>query len=484
MNWRETLNRMGLWLALAVGAPAAVAGDWFERFKQEATDEALHRFLYAMPKGGDLHLHLTGSAFPEWLHEIALAEAAQGVAYYVKTRIDNCAVDVSQADAYLMLHRTLDQRRYEALSECERGEYQALGALDAEARAAWMNSVRLEAPHEGRDEFFERHWQRLGDLLRSPHVVAEMLYRNMRAFADEGVAYIEPQVPVFGFLDRAGAPLAPEGVLAVYRQRMAQADAQATGVTVRMQLSALRFHPQAEQTLRRIYRLASEHADVVAVNLVGREDHDRGHPLRFLDTFRDLRRTHPGVRLSIHAGESARPDSHVRDTLLLGADRIGHGLNLIQDAQTLLDLRHGPHLVEINLISNLLLGYVDGFDAHPFPEYLRIGVPVALSTDDRGMWDSTLTDEFFVAVREYNLTWAELRALGRNSLAFSFLDEATKSRLLADYERRMDRFAADFKRRGTASLDQVQPLRRGFVCRHYGLCEGEDSKEGTPHGNG
>lgn len=478
------VNRLALLLALACGVPAAVAGDWFERFKAEATHGELHRFLYAMPKGGDLHLHLTGSALSEWLHEIALAEAAQGVAYYVKTRIDNCAVDAGQADAHLLLHRIVDKHRFEALSECERGEYQALSALDAEQRAAWMNSVRLDAPHEGRDEFFERHWQRLGDLLRNPHVVAEILYRNMRAFADEGVAYIEPQVPVFGFLDRAGAPLAPEAVLAIYRQRMKQADAQATGVVVRMQLSALRFHPQAEQVVRRIYQLAAEHADIVAVNLVGREDHDRGHPLRFLDTFRDLRRTYPGVRLSIHAGESARPDSHVRDTLLLGATRIGHGLNLIQDAQTLLGLRHGPYLVEVNLISNLLLGYVDGFDAHPFPEYLRTGVPVALSTDDRGMWDSTLTDEFFVAVREYGLTWAELRALGRNSLAFSFLDDATKSRLLTEYARRMDQFAKNFQRRGVAALGDVQPLRRGFICRHYGLCEGDGDKEGVHRGNG
>ena len=55
--------------------------------------------------------------------------------------------------------------------------------------------------------------------------------------------------------------------------------------------------------------------------------------------------------------------------------------------------------MEINLISNLLLEYVSDYDAHPFPEYLRTGIPVALSTDDRGMWDSTMTDEFFVAVK-------------------------------------------------------------------------------------
>ncbi|MFB0906478.1 MAG: hypothetical protein QMA98_05855, partial [Pseudomonadales bacterium] len=136
--------------------------------------------------------------------------------------------------------------------------------------------------------------------------------------------------------------------------------------------------------LAHAYQIVSDEPEWIAVNMVGREDDDRGHPLRFLETIRGLRQQYPDVRLSIHAGEVDEPNHHVRDTLLLGADRIGHGLNLISDRQTLIQMRHGPYLVEINLISNLLLEYVPEFSAHPFPEYLRLGVPVALSTDDRG----------------------------------------------------------------------------------------------------
>ena len=56
----------------------------------------------------------------------------------------------------------------------------------------------------------------------------------------------------------------------------------------------------------------------VAVNMVGREDNDKGYPRRFLKTLRELRQRYSGVRLSIHAGEVDEPNSHVRDTLLLG----------------------------------------------------------------------------------------------------------------------------------------------------------------------
>ena len=117
-----------------------------------------------------------------------------------------------------------------------------------------------------------------------------------------------------------------------------------------------------------------------------------------------------------------------------------------------------------------LLEYVDSYQNHPFPEYLRLGVPVALSTDDRGMWDSTLTDEFFVAVSEFNLSWEELRRVIRNSIAYGFLEDAAKQDLLRKLERRLERFESAFIRGGLEALESGAPVYRGFICRRYQLC--------------
>ena len=243
------------------------------------------------------------------------------------------------------------------------------------------------------------------------------------------------------------------------------------GVTVRFQLAILRFLPNAEDQLRRVYKLVHENPDLlVAVNMVGREDNDKGYPARFLPTLRELRQQYSGVRLSIHAGEVDEPNEHVRDTLLLGADRIGHGINLISDEDTMLLMRHGPYLVEINLISNLLLEYVNDYSEHPFPEYLRTGIPVALSSDDRGMWESTMTDEFYVAATEFRLSWEEIKTLGRNSLEHAFVSEENKERLLREYNERILRFERQMQRRGVEQLGPM-PETRGFVCNRYGLCK-------------
>lgn len=449
------------------------AADWLGDLKASGDAEALYRALYYMPKGGDLHNHLSGSNHPEWWYELALAEAKRGYRYYTKLRIENCAGYGSNQFGpapYLLLFRNITEADYAALGECEQREYKRLEELSESEKTAWMDSIRLDKPYEGRDEFFQTHWQRLNALTRNPWLQAETLVRNMQAFGAEGVRYLELQVATHGHEDADGNPVTPEKALDILRQRLKQQDAVDTGVVVRFQLPILRFAAGAEDFLRAVYKLARQNPDlVVAVNMVGREDNDKGYPLRFLPTLRELRREYGLVRLSIHAGEVDEPNYHVRDTLLLGADRIGHGVNLITDPDTMLLMRHGPYLVEINLISNLLLGYVDDYAAHPFPEYLRTGIPVALSTDDRGMWESNLTDEFFVAVTEFDLTLDEVRLLSRNSLQYAFVEPAEKDRLLRDYDERMQKFERSMQKRGSERLGPM-PATRQFVCSRYELC--------------
>ena len=447
--------------------------DWFDDLKASDDSQDLYRVLYYMPKGGDLHNHLSGAAFSEWWYDAALAEKERGYEYYTKVRIENCR-DYGGNEfgfiPYYLMFNTIQASQYEQLSACEKNEYKRLEDLTDAEKEAWLNSIRLDKAYEGREEFFRTHWQRLYALANNPWIQAEMVYRNMKAFGAEGVTYLELQIAVRGFLRPDGSVMPPQETVDILRERLRQEDAIDTGVMVRFQGAILRFRPDAEESLRMIYKFVYDNSDIfVGVNMVGREDNDKGYPLRFLSTLRDLRRQYSGVRLSIHAGEVDEPNSHVRDTLLLGADRIGHGLNLISDDDTMRLMRHGPYLVEINLISNLLLDYVSDYSQHPFPEYLRTGIPVALSTDDRGMWDSTMTDEFFVAVTEFNLSWEEVKQLSRNSLAYAFVAAETRRELLENYELRIRRFERQIRRSGLEKLGPM-PETRHFICSRYELC--------------
>jgi adenosine deaminase CECR1 len=133
-------------------------------------------------------------------------------------------------------------------------------------------------------------------------------------------------------------------------------------------------------------------------------------------------------------------------------------------------MRNNKYLVEINLISNRLLEYIPDLTKHPFPEYLRTGVPVCLNTDDRGMWDSNLTDEYYTAVTTYNLSWDEIVQLGRNSLTYSFVQPEVKAKLLADYERDVAAFVAKYEPANSlAQLAAVKPVTYGYGKRNWGF---------------
>jgi len=442
--------------------------DWFELVKNSNNKTDLYRFLYYMPKGGDLHNHLSGAGFSQWWFDLAIAEQARGYKYYTRTASNSCNENLDQNP--IIQFQNISKINYSKLLPCIKNQYSALSDLSDDEKAEWLNSIRLDKPNEGKDEFFGSHWQRLNAINKNPWLKAELLYKNMQAFAREGLSYVEFQLSVDNFVKPDGTKFTDSEVAEIYRQRLQQKDALDTGVTVRFQSDLLRFLPNAEQTLAYNYQFADENKDLwVAVNMVGREDNPLGNPKRFASTMKKMQKRYPNVRASIHAGESESADSNIKDTLAMGADRIGHGVNLIYDKDTMESMRGGEYLVEINLISNLLLGYVKDYKSHPFPQYLRSGIPVTLSTDDRGMWDSTMTDEYYVAVTEFDLSWLEIKLLLTNSIEYSFLKDELKNQLLKNLNYRLINFENRVKIKGLSSMSAM-PKTRSFICKYYQIC--------------
>ena len=440
----------------------------FEEIKRTAKPAELYTFLYALPKGGDLHNHLSGAGRAEWWYALATDPARNGGdTFYTRVKF---SPNLDPA-APLVLFQTIRQYTYDQLKPAASADYARLDRLTPEQKQAWLDSVRLDRPGEGRDEFFNVIWPRLGQVFQNIHVYSGILVENLQAFGAEGLRYLETQFGALHYMDNSGALIPTEEAVAFIKHRLAQPDAANSGVTVRFQEMVLRFAPNAEQQLESLYEFVAAHRDLwVGLNMAGLEENGHGYPLRFLGKYRELRRRYPTLPLSIHAGEMDGPDQHIRDTLLLGASRIGHGVNLIKDPDTLLLMRNNKYLVEINLISNRLLEYTPDLSQHPFPEYLRTGVPVCLNTDDRGIWDSNMTDEYYTAVMTFNLSWDELVQLGRNSLTYSFVQPDVKARLLADYEREVAAFAAKYLPAGSlAQLAAIKPVTYGYAKRTWGL---------------
>jgi adenosine deaminase CECR1 len=93
---------------------------------------------------------------------------------------------------------------------------------------------------------------------------------------------------------------------------------------------------------------------------------------------------------------------------------------------------------------------------------------VCLNTDDRGMFGSDLTDEYFTAVKHYNLTWGEIVDLGRNSLTHSFVQTPEKARMLESYRNAMAQFANDWNiTHWKEGLDRINPAITPYAQREF-----------------
>ncbi len=435
------------WLSLAFALGTIWGQDFGARFgeiRDGASARELYRFLYAMPKGGDLHHHAGLALLADTLWEKGLAAEKDGYRYYTRVAVSPCNPALNGP---FLLYETIGGGAYAALDACQKKDYKALADLSGAEREAWKSALILDQPGEGMNEFFEEIVARQLALVRNPYLFADAFAENLKLFAAEGVRYVEAQWFPFGMQKPDGTRMDPEEALRIFRQRMAQADVAGLKTQYRFQTTIIRFRDDVEQQVGVQYEWVDRHRDLwVGVNMAGREDNDKGYALRVLEALRRARRQYAGIRLSFHAGEKSSPGREVRDTLLLGAERIGHGINLISDPDTMLLMRNGRNLVEINLVSNRLLEYVKDLKQHPLVEYLRFGIPVCLNTDDRGSWDSNMTDEYFHAVKEFRLTWDEVKALGRMSLEHSFAPAEMKAKMLADYEREMTAFEAKWAR--------------------------------------
>jgi aminodeoxyfutalosine deaminase len=136
-----------------------------------------------------------------------------------------------------------------------------------------------------------------------------------------------------------------------------------------------------------------------------------------------------GLRLTAHAGENAGPES-VWGALNLQAERIGHALTAVQDAELVEELATRQIPVEICLTSNVRTGCCPSISQHPVRDYFDRGVMVTLNSDDPAMFNTSLTREYQLAQDTFGFTNEHIRELARNSFEASFLPAGKKLEFL------------------------------------------------------
>jgi len=402
---------------------------------------ALYALLKEMPKGGDLHNHITGAVYAESLIGFA---AESGLC------IDRQSLALAQPP-------------------CQANQAEAKDALNdpelyGKAIDAW--SMRAMRPgSNGHDHFFETFSK--FNAATEPHM-GQILADVTRRAADGNVQYLELMLsPDHGSAAALGDQVGYDGNFAEMRQKLLAANFGDAVVEARKNLDAMEqgrntllkcsSEPEAHGGpcavhVRYIYsisrsakpsrifaqmlmgfELASRDPRVVALNLVQPEDwyvpmHDFHLHMLMLNFLKGL---YPNVHLTLHAGELrpglVPPDGlrfHIRESVELAkAERIGHGVDVMYEEnphELLAQMARRNVMVEICLTSNDGILGVKGKE-HPLAMYLKAGVPVALATDDEGVSRSEMTREYERAVLDQGMDYVTLKKMARTSIEHAFL---------------------------------------------------------------
>ncbi|MFL6053435.1 MAG: adenosine deaminase [Actinoallomurus sp.] len=182
---------------------------------------------------------------------------------------------------------------------------------------------------------------------------------------------------------------------------------------------------------RRTVDLAARYAGsgVVGLGLAG----DESHPLTpFAGVIESAREA--GLHLVHHAGETCGPAS-IREAMTVGhAERLGHGIRVLDDADLVAEVRDRGLPLEVCPSSNVALGLAPSFAAHPLPRLRDAGLVVTVNTDIPAVVGTTLTDEYRRIRTAFGYDDATVAALSRAGVEASFAPEPTKARLRREIE--------------------------------------------------
>lgn len=300
--------------------------------------------------------------------------------------------------------------------------------IDLPRDLAGLESLVRVRPGEPRDpRTFLSKFDVLRRVYQTPEIIQRVTREAVEDAAEDGVRHLELRFTPIALAHAKGFPL---GEVIRWVVGAAQSASEAMGVGVGLIASVNRHEPlhQAEE----VARAASDFVGhgIVALDLAGDESRYLAEP--FLPIFREARRS--GLGITVHAGEWGDGRS-VRYALGdMDADRIAHGVRVLEDPEAVELALSRRTIFEVCLTSNYHSGVVDRLDEHPLNRMLDAGLQVTLNTDDPGICSTSMTFEMLEAVRSLGLSPESLKGLLLTAVQGSFLPPASKRSLEREFQ--------------------------------------------------
>jgi len=261
-------------------------------------------------------------------------------------------------------------------------------------------------------------------ILHSEEVLTRLAYEACEDAYNDGVRILELRYAP-GFIADGHSQLTYEKIHRAFHRGVELAKKNfpmAVGLICIMQ----RIKPFAEAEA--VCNFAIEHKDTfLALDLA---DNEEGFdPKPFEPLFAKARKA--GLRITIHSGEANDPVAAqwVKDSIeILGAERIGHGIQIIKDKNILNFVREKSIPLEVCPISNWLTQAFKTYEEHPIKELIKAGIQVTINSDDPGIFATQLSDDYEVLHRVHGFNVEDFNKANDIAAHVSFIDNKEKQK--------------------------------------------------------
>lgn len=323
------------------------------------------------------------------------------------------------------LHRHLEgSLRLETLVDIARDHGIEMPEYDIETIRPFVQMM----PGEPRSyQHFLSKFATLRQFYRTPEIVQRITREIVEDAAVDNVRYMELRFTPKALCNITDKPLEEIVPLVCDAGNAAAAE---FGIMVRYIVSMNRHEPVSvgEPVLRAA--INNQHKGVVGLDLAGNEAEYSCLPFRSLFQ----RAKAAGLGVTIHAGEWAGASS-VWDAIgNLNADRIGHGINVLEDPAMAQVLADREIALEVCPSSNYLSGIVDSLEHHPLQYLTRLNVLTTINTDDPLLCNITLSDEIATIMQHMDITLDDIKQYMLRAARATFLPSGEREELVRQFQ--------------------------------------------------
>lgn len=279
-------------------------------------------------------------------------------------------------------------------------------------------------------------------LTDSPRAVQRAVELTLEEFWNDGCYYLELRSTP---RENASTGMTQDAYIEAILQGISAIKVRIPRMIVKLILSMDRRMTLEECT--QIMDLAQKyaHRGVVGLDFCG--DPRAGTLDNIISVVKKVKERTPNVKLTVHLGEIQEEGKETENeaVLALHPDRIGHGTFLNHASKLHLFTKDIP--LEICMSSNVFCKTVNSYADHHFKDYQVDEHPCILCTDDKGVFQCSLSGEYVLAAKTFGMSFDSLFELSRRSIAHAFADEETKEALYKEWDAwKSSRPGADQKR--------------------------------------